>query len=131
IRDSQPHIWRWRDWIVESLNQDKGYDRMIVEMLAADELAPEDTNALRATGYLVRNYKMLSREQWMEDTIKHTAQACLGLTMGCAKCQDHKVDPVSPGEYYQLRAVFDPHQARTDRVRGQLDIPNARTVRSE
>src|ERR1041384_820321 len=42
IRDSQPHIWRWRGWIVESLNQDKGYDRMILEMLAADELAPED-----------------------------------------------------------------------------------------
>jgi hypothetical protein len=121
IRDSQPHIWRWRDWIVESLNADKGYDRMIVEMLAADELAPEDTNALRATGYLVRNYKMLSREQWMEDTIKHTAQAFLGLTMGCAKCHDHMVDPVSQAEYYQFRAVFDPHQVRTDKVPGQLD----------
>jgi hypothetical protein len=46
IRDSKPHIWKWRDWIVESLNADKGYDQMIVEMLAADELAPEDTNAL-------------------------------------------------------------------------------------
>ena len=129
IRDSQPHIWRWRDWIVESLNQDKGYDRMILEMLAADELAPEDTNALRATGYLVRNYKMLSREQWMEDTIKHTAQAFLGLTMGCAKCHDHKVDPVSQGEYYQLRAVFDPHQVRTDRVPGQLDTAKDGLVR--
>src|SRR5262249_29532810 len=81
IRDSKPHIWRWRDWIVESLNQDKPYDRMILEMLAADELTPEDTNALRATGFLVRNYKMLSREQWLEDTIKHTAQAFLGLTL--------------------------------------------------
>src|SRR5205807_8526015 len=47
IRDSQPHIWRWRDWIVESLNRDKGYDRMIVEMLAGDELAPEDPQTLR------------------------------------------------------------------------------------
>jgi hypothetical protein len=72
VRDSQRHIWRWRDWIVESLNADKGYDRMIVEMLAGDELAPEDPATLRATGFLVRNYKMLSREQWLEDTVKHT-----------------------------------------------------------
>jgi hypothetical protein len=121
IRDSKPHIWRWRDWIVESLNQDKGYDRMIVEMLAADELAPEDANALRATGYLVRNYKMLSREQWLEDTIKHTSQAFLGVTMGCAKCHNHMTDPISQKEYYQLRAVFEPHQVRTDRVPGQSD----------
>jgi hypothetical protein len=129
IRDSQPHIWRWRDWIVESLNEDKGYDRMILEMLAADEFAPEDTNALRATGYLARNYKMLSREQWMEDTIKHTAQAFLGLTIGCAKCHDHRVDPVSQAEYYQLRAIFEPHQVRTDRIPGQLDTAKDGLVR--
>src|SRR5213078_545323 len=66
VRDSQPHIWHWRDWIVESLNADKGYDRMVVEMLAADELTPEDTSNLRATGYLVRNYKLLSREKWLQ-----------------------------------------------------------------
>jgi hypothetical protein len=121
IRDSKPHIWRWRDWIVESLNQDKSYNRMILEMLAADELAPEDTNALRATGFLVRNYKMLSREQWLDDTVKHTSQAFLGLTMGCAKCHDHMYDPVLQSEYYQMRAIFEPHQVRTDRIPGQLD----------
>src|SRR5262249_36333086 len=59
IRDSQPHIWHWRDWIIESLNSDKPYGRMVQEMLAADELAPADPNALRATGFLVRNYKLL------------------------------------------------------------------------
>jgi hypothetical protein len=122
IRDSQPHIWRWRDWIVESLNDDKGYDRMVSEMFAGDELAPEDPKTLRATGYLVRNYKMLSREQWLEDTIKHSAQAFLGLTMGCAKCHDHMTDPVSQAEYYQLRAIFEPHQVRTDRMPGELDL---------
>jgi hypothetical protein len=72
VRDSQRHIWRWRDWIVDALNSDRGYDRMVIEMLAGDELAPEDPNTLRATGFLVRNYKMLSREQWLEDTVKHT-----------------------------------------------------------
>jgi hypothetical protein len=121
IRDSKPHIWRWRDWIVESLNTDKPYDRMVVEMLAADELAPEDPDALRATGFLARNYKMLSREQWLEDTIKHTAQAFLGVTLGCAKCHDHMVDPISQKEYYQVRAIFEPHQVRLDKVPGQTN----------
>src|SRR5262249_41563889 len=85
VRDSQPHIWRWRDWIVESLNADKGYDRMVLEMLAGDELAPEDPDVLRATGYLVRNFKLLSREKWLQDTVEHTFQGFLGVTVGCAK----------------------------------------------
>ncbi len=122
IRDSQPHIWRWRDWIVEALAADKPYDRMLVEMLAADEVAPEDAEALRATGFLARNYKMLSREQWLEDTVKHTSQAFMGLTLGCAKCHDHMVDPIRQREYYAVRAVFEPHQVRLDRVPGQLDV---------
>jgi hypothetical protein len=129
IRDSKPHIWRWRDWIVESLNNDKGYDQMLVEMLAADELAPENSNALRATGFLVRNYKMLSREQWMEDCVKHTSQAFLGVTVGCAKCHNHMFDPISQKDYYNLRAIFEPHQVRTDRLPGQLDIAKDGLVR--
>jgi hypothetical protein len=130
IRDSKPHIWRWRDWIVESLNDDKGYDRMMMEMLAADEFAPLDTNALRATGYLVRNYKMLSREQWMEDTIKHTGQAFLGVTLGCAKCHDHMTDPISQADYYRVRAIFEPHHVRTDRLPGELDTAKMGLVRA-
>jgi hypothetical protein len=130
IRDSKPHIWRWRDWIVESLNADKSYDRMVVEMLAADELAPEDTDALRATGFLVRNFKMLSREQWMEDVVKHTSQAFLGVTMGCAKCHDHMTDPISQVEYYRLRAVFEPHDVRTDHIPGQTDTAKDGLVRA-
>ncbi len=130
IRDSQPHVWRWRDWIVESLNADKGYDRMVLEMLAADELAPEDPDALRATGYLVRNYKMLSREKWLQDTVEHTAMAFLGLTVGCARCHDHMFDPITQREYYQLRSVFEPHQVRTDRVPGQADVKKDGLVRA-
>jgi hypothetical protein len=122
VRDSQRHIWRWRDWIVEALNSDKGYDRMVVEMLAGDELAPADPDTLRATGFLARNYKMLSREQWLEDTVKHTAQAFLGVTLGCAKCHDHRTDPISQAEYYKVRAIFEPHLVRIDRVPGELDI---------
>lgn len=121
IRDSQPHIWRWRDWIVESLNADVSYDQMLREMLAADELYPGDTAKLRATGYLVRNYKMLSRETWMQDTVMHTAQAFLGLTLGCARCHDHRYDALAQEEYYRFRAIFEPHQVRLDRLPGQPD----------
>jgi hypothetical protein len=121
VRDSQPHVWRWRDWIVESLNADKGYDRMVVEMLAGDELAPEDPDALRATGFLVRNFKLLSREQWMQETIDHTTKAFLGVTLECARCHDHRYDPISQEDYYRVRAVFEPYQVRIDRLPGEPD----------
>jgi hypothetical protein len=122
VRDSQPHIWHWRDWIVESLNRDQPYDRMIVAMLAADEAWPDDEDALRATGYLARNFKLLSREKWMQDTVDHTAQAFLGVTLGCARCHDHMYEPMLQKEYYQVRAIFEPHQVRIDRVPGTLDV---------
>jgi Protein of unknown function (DUF1553)/Protein of unknown function (DUF1549) len=121
VRDSQPHIWHWRDWIIESLNRDEGYDRMIVAMLAADEAFPDDASELRATGYLVRNYKLLSREKWMQDVVDHTGQAFLGVTLGCARCHDHMYDPILQKEYYQVRAIFEPHNVRIDRIPGQPD----------
>jgi len=121
VRDSQPHIWHWRDWIVESLNRDQPYDRMVVAMLAADEAWPDDVEALRATGYLARNFKLLSREKWMQDVVDHTAQAFLGVTLGCARCHDHMYEPILQREYYQVRAIFEPHQVRIDRVPGTLD----------
>jgi hypothetical protein len=122
VRDSQPHIWRWRDWIIESLNEDKGYDRMIVEMLAADEASPDDPKALRATGYLARNWKRYSREKWLQDTVEHTFLAFQGVTLGCARCHDHMFDPIRQKEYYQVRAIFEPHQVRLDRLPGEADV---------
>jgi hypothetical protein len=122
IRNSARHIWRWRDWIVESLNADKGYDRMVVEMLAGDELAPGDADTLRATGFLARNWFKFNRNTWLDSTVEHTAKAFLGATMNCARCHDHKYDPVSQVNYYQMRAVFEPHDVRTDRVPGQPDV---------
>jgi hypothetical protein len=116
IRYSQPHIWRWRDWIVQSLNADHGYDRMIREMLAADELAPGDPAAAAATGFLVRNWYKFDRNSWLDDTIEHTAKAFLGVTLNCARCHDHKYDPITQEEYYRFRAIFEPHNVRTDPV---------------
>ena len=94
IRDSREHIWRWRDWIVDSLNEDKGYDRMVVEMLAADEVSPEDQNALRATGFLARNWYKFNRNVWLDNIVEHSSKAFLGLTVNCARCHAHKIRPV-------------------------------------
>src|SRR5262245_30230381 len=121
IRESQPHIWRWRDWIVESLNADKPYDRMVQEMLAGDELAPEDPNTLRATGYLVRSWYKFNRNKWLDDAIEHTGKAFLGVTFNCCRCHDHMYDPLGQREYYALRAFFEPYDIRTDRLPGQPD----------
>jgi hypothetical protein len=130
IRDSQPHIWRWRDWIVESLNADKGYERMILEMLAGDEIAPDDPQVLRATGFLVRNYKLLSREKWMQDVVEHTSMGFLGVTMGCARCHDHMYDPILQKDYYRMRAIFEPHNVRLDRLPGQPDTAKEGVARA-
>jgi hypothetical protein len=122
LRNSQKHIWHWRDWIIESLNEDKGYDRMVLEMLAGDELAPTDPKTLRATGFLARNYYLFNRTTWLDSTIEHTSKAFLGLTMNCAKCHDHKFDPLTHDDYYSMRAIFEPHQVRLDSVPGQIDL---------
>jgi hypothetical protein len=121
VRESQPHIWRWRDWVVSSLNADKGYDRMVVEMLAADEAAPGDERALPATGLLARNWYKFSRNVWLDNIVEHTAKSLLGLTFNCARCHDHKYDPISQRDYYRLRAFFEPHEIRTDALPGQPD----------
>lgn len=114
VRESQPHIWRWRDWIIESTNADKPYDRMIHEMLAADEIAPLDPSALRATGFLVRNWFRYNRNVWLENAVEHTGKAFLGLTMNCAKCHDHLYDPIPQTDFYRMRAFFEPHDIQTD-----------------
>ena len=122
IRESQRHVWRWRDWIIESLNDDKPYDQMVIEMLAADEVAPADPEALRATAFLGRNWYKFNRNVWIQNTVEHTAKALLGLTLNCARCHDHKYDPLPQADFYRFRAFFEAHDVRTDRVPGQADV---------
>jgi len=122
VRNSQKHIWHWRDWIVESLNDDLGYDEMIRQMLAADELYPDDLAKLRATGYLVRNYFKFNRNTWLEQVVEHTSKSFLGLTMNCARCHDHKYDPFPQRDFYRMRAFFEPYQVRTDQLPGETDL---------
>jgi mono/diheme cytochrome c family protein len=108
------YLWRWRDYLIEAIATDRGFDRMILEMLAGDELAPHDARVLAATGYLARNFNCRDRDLWLSQTVDHTAQAFLGLTVGCARCHNHKFDPISQKEYYQLRAFFELHDIKTD-----------------
>lgn len=122
LRYSQKHIWHWRDWIVESLNADKGYDQMIVQMIAADELAPEDRDNLRATGFLARSYFLFNRTTWLDETIEHTSRAFLGVTMQCVKCHAHKYDPIEQTDYYRMRAIFEPLHVRLDPWKGEPDL---------
>jgi mono/diheme cytochrome c family protein len=122
VRESQRHIWRWRDWIIESLNADKGYDRMVLEMLAGDELAPGDSEVLRATGFLVRNRHSSNRNIWLDSAVEHTSKAFLGLTINCARCHDHKYDPIPQTAYYRMRALFESHDVAIDRLPRQPDL---------
>ena len=122
LRNSQKHMWHWRDWIVESLNEDVSYAEMVRLMLAADELHPGDMSKLRATGFLARNFFLFNRHPWMEETVEHVSKGLMGLTVNCAKCHDHKYDPVSQLDYYRIRAFFEPYQVRLDMVPGEVDF---------
>jgi hypothetical protein len=121
-RNSQKHMWHYRDWIVESLNADVPYDEMVRQMLAADELYPDDPAKLRATGYLARNWYAFNRTQWLDETVEHVGKGLLGVTMNCAKCHAHKYDPIEQVDYYRMRAFFEPFHVRLDVVPGEGDL---------
>jgi len=111
-----PEAARYRDYIIDSLNQDKPYDQFVREQLAGDVLArcgKKDHYAepVIATGFLAlsRRYATAPFELWhlsLEDTIDTTGRAFLGLTLRCARCHDHKFDPVSQRDYYALYGIF-------------------------
>ena len=115
--------WRYRDYVVAAFNKDKPYDRFVQEQLAGDELFPGNPEALIATSYL-RNgiYEYNNRDvrgQWkaiMEDITDTTGDVFLGLGMRCAKCHDHKFDPILQKDYYRLQAFFAPIAWRDDLV---------------
>lgn len=121
----RPWAYKYRDWVIRALNDDKPIDEFIVEQLAGDEflngkfanLSPNDIDRLTATGFL----RMVSdgtgdgsvnQDEAMNavvaDTLKMVGSSLLGLTVGCAQCHDHRYDPISQADYYRLRAVFEP-----------------------
>ena len=111
--DTRPNAWRYRDYVIRSFNTDKPYDRFVKEQLAGDELFPGDADALIATGFL-RHFPYeynavdveLKRQDMLNDVTDTTAAAFLGLTLACAKCHDHKTDPVTQHDYYRFQAFF-------------------------
>ncbi len=111
----RPQAWRYRDYVIESFNQDKPYDRFVQEQLAADELFPEDPEAQIGLGYLrhwVYEWNLRDAEgQWktiLDDVTDTTSDVFLGLGLQCAKCHDHKFDPLLQKDYFRLRAYFAP-----------------------
>jgi hypothetical protein len=110
----RPNAWRYRDWVVDALNSDMPYDRFVRLQLAADEHAPEDPRQKAALGFL-RNGPSVGNERTekvrmdeLDDVVSTTSSAFLGLTVGCARCHDHKSDPIPTEDYYRLVAVFAP-----------------------
>ncbi len=127
LRNSQKHIWHWRDWIVESLNQDKGYDQMLREMLAADELYPDRRGRACAAPAFWPGITSCSTAP--PGSMKRSStprKAFLGLTLNCCKCHDHKYDPFTQADYYRFRAIFEPYQIRIDNVPGETDLREGR-----
>ncbi len=123
--DVRNYAYKYRDYVIRSFNANKPFDEFIIEQLAGDELvplphknlSPENLEKLVATGFLRMAADgtgsgapdiELARNQVMADTIKIVSTSLLGLSVGCAQCHDHRYDPISQEDYYQLRAIFEP-----------------------
>ncbi|MBM3738814.1 MAG: DUF1553 domain-containing protein [Acidobacteria bacterium] len=112
-----PNAWRYRDYVIRSFNQDKPYDQFIREQIAGDELPNAGYDALIATGFHRVGATVGFREKdnpeyryaYLDDMIGTTSRAFLGLTVACARCHDHKFDPIPQRDYYKLMAVFFPY----------------------
>lgn len=111
--ETRPNIWRYRDYVIKSLNDDKPYDRFILEQIAGDELFPGSPDALIATGFN-RHFPdesnaaniMQRRQELLNDVTDAVGSAFLAMTVGCAKCHDHKFDPILQKDYYRLQSFF-------------------------
>ncbi|MDP6444859.1 MAG: DUF1549 domain-containing protein, partial [Pirellulaceae bacterium] len=111
----RPHIWRYRDFVVEAFNSDKPYPQFALEQLAGDELPGNDPVGLTAVGFLrlgIYEYNQRDVEtQWREilaDVTNVTGDVLLGLGLQCARCHDHKYDPIPQRDYYRMQAFFAP-----------------------
>ncbi len=118
----RPHAWRYRDYVIRSFNADKPFDRFVKEQLAGDELWPDDPDALVATGFALLGPDMVDssdqvqrRLNTLSDMTDVTSSVFLGLTLGCARCHDHKFEPLAQRDYYRLLAFFNSAAFKTER----------------
>jgi hypothetical protein len=113
-RDSaKPFAWRYRDYVIRSFNQDKPYDRFLQEQLAGDEIDPDSPECMIATGFYRLGLwddepadRALARYDGLDGIVSTTGQVFLGITINCARCHDHKKDPLPQRDYYRLLAFF-------------------------
>ncbi len=117
----RPHAWRYRDYVIRSFNNDKPFDRFVKEQVAGDELFPGDRDALIATGFhragpihIVGGVKdeEADRQEVVTEMTGAIGSVFLGLTVGCARCHNHKFDPILQSDYYRLQAIFASAQAK-------------------
>ncbi len=111
----RPQSWRYREYVVHALNTNKPYNQFLIEQIAGDEIAPKSFEARVATGFLRAGARhvvggnqdeALNRQEWLTEAVAGIGNGVLGLTIGCARCHDHKYDPVSQKDYYALQAFF-------------------------
>ncbi|MDG2223144.1 MAG: PSD1 and planctomycete cytochrome C domain-containing protein [Rubripirellula sp.] len=109
----KPNAWKYRDYVIRSFNDDKPYDQFLQEQLAGDELDEVTPETLTATGYYRLGIwddepadPLLAKYDELDDIIMTTGQAMLGLTINCARCHDHKIDPIPQSDYYSLLAMM-------------------------
>lgn len=116
----RPNAWHYRDYVIEAFNQDLPYDQFLREQIAGDVLLPQEPRGVVATGFLVAGpwdyvgivetlsemQRRKARADDLDDIVSSTLSATLGLTVNCARCHDHKFDPISQADYYRLTAVF-------------------------
>ncbi|MCA9043951.1 MAG: PSD1 domain-containing protein, partial [Planctomycetaceae bacterium] len=114
----RPNAYHFRDFVVRALNNDMPFDQFVRWQLAGDELAPDNPDAIAATGFIVAGFsqllnvpmeeeKLRLRANELDDMVVTTGQALLGLTLGCCRCHDHKYDPITSRDYYRLTRIFN------------------------
>ncbi len=119
------NAWRYRDFVIDALNKDLPYNRFVSLQVAGDELAPQSNESIIATGFIacgpvdIVMINAQNRANELDDIVSTTGSAFLGLTVGCARCHDHKYDPITQADYYRLSAVFAPSERR------DIDVPTA------
>lgn len=123
----RPDAWRYRDYVIDAFNTDKPYDRFLLEQVAGDELFPHDVQSLIATGFNLLGPDMTDasnqlqrRQNTLDDMTDTTGLVFLGLTIGCARCHDHKFEPIPQTDFYRLQAFFAPATFRKDLAIGTI-----------
>ncbi len=116
--DPRPHAWRYRDYVIRSFNEGKPFDQFVIEQIAGDELDETNPENLIAAGFLRMgpwehtgmSVAAVTRQQYLDDVTNAIGETFLGQVLRCAKCHDHKFDPIPTRDYYRIMAAFAPVQ---------------------